>query len=84
MSRRNNKSSSSKNLNAEVQALLRKSRGKLTQNDLNQLTKKYNNRELAQKFKICLFKNIKKLAKNLINLHKLLLLNTKLLLCLII
>lgn len=63
MSRRNNKSSSSKNLNAEVQALLRKSRGKLTQSDLNQLTKKYNNRELAQKIQNMFIQKYQKISK---------------------
>jgi hypothetical protein len=63
MSRRTTKQSNSKNLNAEVQALLRKSKGKLTQNDLNQLTKKYSNRDLAQKIQNMFIQKYQKISK---------------------
>ena len=63
MSRRSNRQSNSKNLNAEVQALLRKSKGKLTQDDLNQLTKKYNNRDLAQKIQNMFIQKYQKISK---------------------
>lgn len=61
--RRNSKKSSSKNLNAEVQALLRKSRGKLTQSDLNKLTQKYSNRDLAQKIQNMFIQKYEKISK---------------------